>query len=298
MAFQLSPGVNFSEIDLTTVVPAVATTDGAFAGVFRWGPVGERVLVDTETQLVARFGKPTNFNAETFFTAANFLSYTNRLYVSRAANYSGATPTITANAVSGNAVFLSPNTSGLVAGMYLTQISDAATVNATGTSVTVASVNATSFTLSKAAGATTNSVSFYFGRPETAYTALAFDSANTSAKAANLVNQIVRNENDYTNKDGNFDTDVLYVAKYPGALGNSLRVSVVDNAGSFYSSLPLANATVNTTIDFTISSNTATIVFTGAANASANTVRSQIALNDYILAGNSSISQQYLLVKM
>ena len=29
MAFQLSPGINVSEIDLTTVVPAVATTEGA-----------------------------------------------------------------------------------------------------------------------------------------------------------------------------------------------------------------------------------------------------------------------------
>ena len=39
MAFQVSPGVNVSEIDLTTVVPSVATTTGAIAGVFRWGPV-------------------------------------------------------------------------------------------------------------------------------------------------------------------------------------------------------------------------------------------------------------------
>ena len=55
MAFQLSPGVNITEIDLTTVVPAVATSDGAFAGVFRWGPIGERVLVDSENILVSRF---------------------------------------------------------------------------------------------------------------------------------------------------------------------------------------------------------------------------------------------------
>ena len=32
MAFQISPGVNVSEIDLTTVVPSVLTTAGAFAG--------------------------------------------------------------------------------------------------------------------------------------------------------------------------------------------------------------------------------------------------------------------------
>jgi hypothetical protein len=86
MAFQVSPGVNVSEIDLTTVVPAVSSTEGAIAGVFRWGPVEERVLVGSENELVARFGKPTSDNYETFFAAANFLSYGNKLYVSRAAD--------------------------------------------------------------------------------------------------------------------------------------------------------------------------------------------------------------------
>jgi len=53
MAFQVSPGVNVSEIDLTTVVPAVSTSIGAIAGHFRWGPVDKRVLVSQETALVA-----------------------------------------------------------------------------------------------------------------------------------------------------------------------------------------------------------------------------------------------------
>ena len=38
MAFQISPGVATSEVDLTTVVPSVQTTAGAFAGSFQWGP--------------------------------------------------------------------------------------------------------------------------------------------------------------------------------------------------------------------------------------------------------------------
>ena len=46
MGFQLSPGVNVSEIDLTTVVPSVLTTAGAFAGTFRWGPANKVVLVE------------------------------------------------------------------------------------------------------------------------------------------------------------------------------------------------------------------------------------------------------------
>ena len=87
MPFQVSPGVNVSEIDLTTVVPADSTTEGALAGVFKWGPVNTRVLVDSEETLAARFGKPqTGFNPETFFTAANFLAYGNKLYVTRVAD--------------------------------------------------------------------------------------------------------------------------------------------------------------------------------------------------------------------
>ena len=39
MAFQVSPGVQVKEIDLSNVVPAVSSTVGAFAGVFQWGPV-------------------------------------------------------------------------------------------------------------------------------------------------------------------------------------------------------------------------------------------------------------------
>jgi hypothetical protein len=84
MAFQVSPGINVREIDLTTVVPAVSASVGAFAGVFGWGPAEERVLVSSENSLVKIFGKPTADNFETFYTAANFLAYGNALYVVRA----------------------------------------------------------------------------------------------------------------------------------------------------------------------------------------------------------------------
>jgi phage tail sheath protein FI len=86
MAFQLSPGVNVSEIDLTTVVPSVATSIGAFAGPFAWGPVGEVITISDEVRLVDRFGRPNANNYEHWFSAANFLSYTNTLKIVRAAN--------------------------------------------------------------------------------------------------------------------------------------------------------------------------------------------------------------------
>lgn len=86
MAFQVSPGVNVSEIDLTTVVPAVSVSTGAIAGNFRWGPVETIVQVSNEVELVSKFGKPDNNTANVFFTASNFLAYASDLRVVRAAN--------------------------------------------------------------------------------------------------------------------------------------------------------------------------------------------------------------------
>ena len=304
MAFQLSPGVNVSEIDLTTVVPAVATSDGAIAGVFRWGPIGQRVLIDSENLLASRFGKPTNFNAETWFTAANFLAYSNRLYVSRAGKTTGSTPTatITATAVSStNAlefsnVFTVACTAPLEVGMYITQSTNTQVLSAVNLPYIV-SVNSTAVVLSqKASTNTATPTTAYFARPDATYSAVAVDASNTSAVVANLVNQIVKNENEYDSKDGNFDLDVLYVAKYPGALGNSIKVSVVDNAVSFSSNIELSNTTVNTAIRFEIGSSVAKIKFLGSTNASATTVKNKFAVDDYLLAGNTTVGQQYLLV--
>ena len=84
MPFQLSPGVAVVEKDFTSIVPAVSSSIGAFAGVFPWGPVLEPVTISSENDLVRRFGKPNDSNFQTFFTAANFLSYTNNLLLVRA----------------------------------------------------------------------------------------------------------------------------------------------------------------------------------------------------------------------
>jgi hypothetical protein len=86
MAFQISPGVNISEVDLTTVVPSVATTVGGLAGDFAWGPVEEVYNISNEIRLVDTFGKPTSNTFGHFYTAANFLSYGSNLRVVRAAN--------------------------------------------------------------------------------------------------------------------------------------------------------------------------------------------------------------------
>lgn len=319
-AFQVSPGVLVREIDLTGGVPSVSTTEGALAGVFRWGAINKRVLVDSENALVQRFGKPTNFNAETWFTAANFLAYANKLYISRAANTQGVwvaangtsfstSPTLTCTTEVGNATLTTTNTASLIAGMVLIASGDANVV----TGITVASItNSTAFVVSSnSAVVGAGSSSLQFAANTVAFTAV----ANT-ASVANLANQIVLNEDDYEKKDPNisdnvtagrsFDTNVNWVARYPGALGNSLRISVCDTYAGFTSTLNLQSYAANsTTVVLNAGSNTATITVlsvqtnTSAQSAVTNTYNSivgSIAITDYLEFGNNSVGTQSIKV--
>mgnify|MGYP003703793001 FL=1 len=142
MAFQISPGVNVSEVDLTTVVPGTGTSAGAIAGPLQWGPVDEIKTIANEIELVQKFGKPNNDTATTFFSAANFLSYTGNLNVVR--------------------------------------VIGASSVNATAGSTSI----------------------------------------------------LIKNGNDYASNSSIGATGIYgeWVAKYPGVLGNSIKVSMADSA--------------------------------------------------------------------
>ena len=83
MAFQVSPGVVVKEVDLTTIVPSVATTIGGFAGQYEWGPADQLITVDSPKNYVSLFGYPKNLNASDWFCAENFLRYGRNLLVSR-----------------------------------------------------------------------------------------------------------------------------------------------------------------------------------------------------------------------
>ena len=89
MPFQLSPGVAVVEKDFSSIVPAVSSSVGAFAGSFAWGPVMQPTTVSSENVLVTRFGKPNDSNFVSFFSAANFLSYANNLLLVRADSTNG-----------------------------------------------------------------------------------------------------------------------------------------------------------------------------------------------------------------
>ena len=177
MPFQVSPGVNISEIDLTTVIPAVSTSIGAIAGQFHWGPADKRVLVSSEDVLAQVFGKPDSNNFQEWFTAANFLAYTNALQVSHIQN-----------------------------------------------------------------------------------------SAN-NANGAGATDKLIKNDDDY---DDNYSNGIGgsgdWIAKYPGVLGNSLKVSVCQSNAAWESTLSSANLVFhagNTQIA-TKGANTTSVLSSGA----------------------------------
>ncbi len=206
--FQVSPGVKVNEIDLTTIVPAVSSTEGAVGGVFTWGPVEDRDLISSENELVARFGKPTSDNYETWFTAANFLAYGNKLWVSRAAS-------------------------------------------------------------------------------SNAYNSVAV--ANTSETPSSTTQ--IKNEIDYTLATF-ANTEVYFQAKYPGTVGNSIKISVCDSANAFSKSLDLSSNSVS--IDAVVGSNT--IYVSGADSNTVQGIVDHIETGDILQVGNTTIGFQYLKV--
>ena len=311
MAFTVSPGVNVSEIDLTTVVPSVATTSGAVAGVFRWGPVGKFLLVDSENNLVAKYGKPTNDNAETFFTAANFLAYGNSLYVSRAAVTSGYSNTQT--------VSLNGNTTVTANGTLLgVSVGDGVYGIGIPENTFVTAANNSTVTVSKAATVGTtlvpesSSIQFFANT-------LSFNAAANSTAAAARSSWIIKNADHFETVTA--PVGVEYVARYPGAMGNSLKVSVCDSVDQWSLSVnPYAFAvngtfTSNSTnvpgdsgISISVNSRSANIyVFkavsgnfsggVGNTNALVTAIKDKLIVGDYIEVGNTTIGKQKLKIK-
>ena len=222
MAFQLSPGVLVTEKDLTSIIPAVATSTGAYAGTFAWGPVLDPVTISSENQLVARFGKPNDSNAASFFSAANFLSYSNNLLLVR----------VDANNAR-NAVAIQ---SGTVTGI---------TIGNGGTGYTAPVVTFAMPTVPggvRATGTATLSGGIITGitivNPGTGYTSapsVSIADPNGVSFAGTAIVTIggvkINNEDVYNSTFLNGAGVVgQFAAKYPGALGNSIRVAMADGA--------------------------------------------------------------------
>jgi len=207
MAFQVSPGVLLKEVDLTNVVPALATSIGGLAGVFERGPMDQIIPVGSEKELVQFFGKPNSSNFETWFTAANFLDYGNALRVIRVNN--GAR-----NAVAnGGATIGTFNGDGSAVTFTMSNaVSDADLLE-----VTIAGTKTTNFTVD---GSTT----ITFG------SAPASGSNNVVVKLGLKITNDQFYDDNYADGSGSVGS---WASKYPGAWGNSIGVSVCASAQAY-----------------------------------------------------------------
>lgn len=79
-----SPSVVINEVNLTSSIPGVSSTTGAFVGAFRWGAANTIMQASSETDLKSVNLPPDNNTAVDFLSAANFLAYGNDLRYVRA----------------------------------------------------------------------------------------------------------------------------------------------------------------------------------------------------------------------
>ena len=84
MAITGSPAVIVKEQDLSSFVSADSVTTGAVVGNFEWGPVESITKITSEGNLIQYFGYPHDWNYMDWFTAKNYLQYSNSLAVVRA----------------------------------------------------------------------------------------------------------------------------------------------------------------------------------------------------------------------
>jgi phage tail sheath protein FI len=300
MPTQLSPGVNVSEIDLTTIVPAVATSTGAIAGIFNWGPIGQRVLVDTESTLVNNFGRPTSNNPETFFTASNFLGYTNALWVVRTANTTSANTLQAAK----NAYVTAPTTASFTGAITTTTltVSSGSVVGTIAIGQTLSGVGITpGTTIVSGAG-----LSWVVSISQTVSSGTIMTTSGLSTVATAPV---ILNTGDFNSKytsaaTNTFDANVLFVAKWAGGTyGNSLRISICDSVNAYSSNVNFyANTDTSATLTSSIGSNQISVsvnsISTNGTTTStfATNLFNSFAVGDLLVLGNSSIGTQYLSI--
>jgi len=246
MAFQVSPGINVSEIDLTASIPAVSVSTGAIAGAFKWGPASSITQVTSETDLVSRFGAPDNSTANVFFTAASFLAYSNDLLVVRAVN---TTSTLNSTA-DGNTLYSNTTTVSLgntTSNTIVVSVLSDPNVNltVTGTNTTFTSqfivgdtivLGGNNYTVSLITSNTSLNVNTIF---TTALTNVNYTRIRTTIDDAsdNASGFLITDEATYLNQ--HYENGVtaygntFFVARYAGAKGNSLQISICPSEGAF-----------------------------------------------------------------
>lgn len=229
MPNQISPGVVTTEIDLSAYVPGVNTTVGAFVGVFRWGPLNEILTLSNEGDLVKRLQKPNLDTATSFFTVARFLSYSNAIRVVRVAAQNSVTisKVVTTVGTALTSTTLLTGTPRIRPGSIVTSGLESRTVLSV-QSDTAATLDS-AFTADLTAA--TVAVAIYAG----ALNATAEEGTGTAKPGIGV---LIKNSVDYESNFANGLANVgAFAARCPGAMGNSIEVSLCPSANAYKQTL-------------------------------------------------------------
>ena len=236
-SFQLSPGVRITETDLTNIIPAVATSPAAHAGYAEWGAVMYPTQFSNENDFVIQFGKPNLRTFTSFFTVANFLSYSSNILFTRAESTSQFNAANPVADVAGNG----SSTITSVQGSYAIT---GATTPAFETYAIVGKYLITS------AGVVIGQIASV--ESDTALTLVAPATVTVSTHAAYSYGfrVVVNNRTDYDADTIDLSDSGEFIAKYPSALGTGLGIYMADS-NTF--AMPIT-ATIKTTKNVFISS--------------------------------------------
>ena len=252
MAFQVSPGINVSEVDKTAGVVNVSLSTGGFVGPFVWGPCLQVQNVSSEVDLVAQFGEPDANNFQHWFSASAFLAYSNTLKVVRG---------ISSDAM--NATGEGKSRTGTIANTSTTAITGTGTLFQTelvvGQTIRLYR-SATAYETATVSAITSNTVLTVSAVLENQVNA-----GNTYTSFGVLI------KND-THQESSFDSGAsghgAVAAKWPGDQGNSLKVSICPSAAAFQ-----ANATGS----LVTTAGSATVTGTGTL------FQTELVIGDYVL---------------
>ncbi len=125
-----------------------------------------------------------------------------------------------------------------------------------------------------------------------AATVNAYNSMTTANVAAAPSSNVQIKNLDHFTTSTFANTSIHYYARWPGAAGSSLKISVCDSANAFSKALDLATA--NSVLSIDVGSNVAYLAADTANNA--GLILTDLAAGDYLLVGNSTIGTQYLQV--
>lgn len=302
----LSPGIEVREFDLTrSGTPQPRRPIGAIVGVFAQGPINEPTLIRNEKNLSEVFGTPDGGNDETFFTAAQYLGYSDRMYVVRVANNNPLNAyaktrteidTITLNTQSGT--FSNSDVINIIGGTTYTAANVSVTTNSNGAITALSLVNNGIYSSSDFPISAEGFMNIAANNQSNSSPTL---TVNLTYRPVSVSNQESFSITNYTttNADGRTilddtqwrskitangyttDTNVLWVARTSGNTSNGFRISMCDSANAYTQNLNAKFSAASANVTFVQGSKSANIVT--SSNTAAVTLAAAFSYRDTIL---------------